>query len=286
MSHAPVPRRIGALLATALLTLTVSTLVATPAAAAGVGYVRLAHFVPDGGPCDMYVYLNSLSGDTKIRLPGTTYGTLSPYQSLPAGTYAVAMRKPGSAPSSPPALSAQLEVAEGRGYTVTRVGTQSNVVIKTIDDDLTLPEGNTAKIRVIQASLRTLDVGVTNGPTLAKDAAFATTTSYQPLTPGSLDLRVQPTAGQPTTLRASVEAGNVYSVVVLESEAGPTAALRTDARRAGGVPTGGVQTGATVSRPPSVLPLAGAGSAVALLGAVLLAVFAMRRREDPGPRHP
>jgi hypothetical protein len=278
VSPSSLPRRIGALVVAAFLALTVSTLIASPAAAAGVGYVRLAHFVPDGGPCDMYVYLNSLSGDLKITLPGTTYGTLSPYQSLPAGTYAIAMRKPGSAPSSPPALSGQLNVAEGRGYTVTRVGTQSNVIIKTFDDDLAAPDGDNAKVRVIQASLRTLDVSVSNGATLAKDAAFATATNYQPVTPGSLSLRVQPTSGQPTTLRADLVAGNVYSVIVLESAAGPTASLRTDASRAGGVPTGGVQTGAVVARPTHAVPLLVGGSLVALVGAIIFAALARRPR--------
>src|SRR6187551_1485257 len=71
-------------------------LAATPAQAAGDGYVRLAHLSPDTPAVD--VYLKSDSGAVKDqKFDGVAYGALSDYLRLPVGTYSVAMRKTGAA---------------------------------------------------------------------------------------------------------------------------------------------------------------------------------------------
>jgi hypothetical protein len=240
----------------------------SPAAAAGGGYVRLAHLVPDKIACDMYLQLHSVTGDVVKYLPSVKYGTMSEYVMVPAGTYAVAMRLPGAAASSAPALSTSLTVVDGRAYTVARMGPPEHADARIIEDDRTLPTDDKAKLRVVQAAQRTLDVAVVDGPLVAKDIAFTTTTGYQSIEPGARTLRVQPAGGQPITVQASVTAGSIYSLLVLQTADGHvTAAVLADAKREGPVPQGGVNTGAGGSardtRP---------GPAPALIGVLLLLV--------------
>lgn len=229
----------------------------SPAAAAGGGYIRLAHLVPDKIACDMYLQLNSVTGTVVKKLPGIGYGTVSDYEMVPTGTYAVSMRKPGDPASTPPVLSTSVTVAEGRAYTVARIGAPGRAEARVIDDDRTLPSGNQAKVRVVQAAQRTLDVTVADGNPIAKGVAFATATGYEGVAPGARTLKVQPAGGPATTVRAEVVPGSVYSLLVLEGANGTlTAALRTDATRDGPVPKGGVETGAGGAQPHSpVVPL-------------------------------
>jgi hypothetical protein len=252
----------------------------SPAAAAGGGYVRLAHLVPDTIACDMYIQLHSVTGDVVKYLPSVKYGTMSEYVMVPAGTYAVAMRLPGAAASSAPALSTSLTVVDGKAYTVARMGPPEHADARVIEDDRTLPTGDKAKVRVVQAAQRTLDVSVVGGPVIAEDIAFTTATGYQGIDPGPRTLRVQPAGGQPITVQASVTAGSIYSLLVLQTADGRvTAAVIADARREGPVPQGGVNTGAGGSvrdtRPGPALALTGGLLLVVVSG---LAARAARRR--------
>jgi hypothetical protein len=246
---------------------------ATPAgAAATVGYVRLAHLSPDTPDVD--VYLTSVSGGRPQVFPGVGYGTISTYLTVPTGTYAVAMRAAGAPATDPPVLTTNVTVADGRAYTVAGVGRHAALGLKVIDDDLSLPPAGQAKVRIIQASLRapTIDVRLQGGPAVAGDIAFATTTDYLDVTPGSWTLTAQGTDGGPTsTLRARLNAGDVYSLIVLDAKSGGlTSQLRADALRTGNVPTGGVATGAGGSRHRGPSPLVIVLAALAL-GAVAVA---------------
>jgi len=138
-----------------------------------------------------------------------------------------------------------LTVADGHAYTVGRMGSPEHAEARIIEDDRTLPEGDQAKLRVVQAAQRMLDVSVANGPVVAKDVAFTTATAYQGIEPGTKTLRVQPAGGQATSVQTTITAGNIYSLLILQSADGKlSAAVLTDAKRAGAVPRGGVATGA------------------------------------------
>lgn len=257
------------------------------------GYIRLAHLVPDNIPCDMYIQVNSVNGKVLKSLPSVKYGTISDYQAVPAGTYAVSMRKPGDPVTALPVLSASVTVSDGKAYTVARIGAPGKAEARIIEDDRTLPTGNQAKVRVVQAAQRTLDVSVADGGSttkdgttkdsttkdIAKNVAFATATGYQDVDAGDRTLRVQPAGGQVTNVRAKVEAGSVYSLLVLEGANGTvTAQLRTDAKRQGEVPKGGVETGAGGTQQTSLLPvLAGALALLLLCGGALSTLRARRR---------
>ena len=259
---------IGAALAAAVL----AVLPAVPATAASVGYVRLAHFSPDTPNVD--VYFSSQTGAVPEKVfPGVGYGVLSDYLTVPTGNYAVAMREAGAAKSSPPVLTTQVTVAAGQAYTVAGVGRHADLGLRVLNDDLSLPPQDKAKVRVIQASVRApvLDVAVADGPTIAESVAFATTTDYQQVNPGEWTLRVQPANDSDASdLPCTLGAGNVYSLLVLDGSGGKlTAELRQDAGRQGPLPLGSVETGAggaSRTRLPLVVPV------LALLGAVMLAL--------------
>jgi hypothetical protein len=275
----------GVLAVAPLLALGLSGVAASPAAATGaVGYVRLAHLSPDTPNVD--VYLTSVSGGQPQVFPGVGYGTVSTYLTVPVGTYAVAMRAAGAPASDPPVLATDVTVANGRAYTVAGVGPHAALGLKVIDDDLSLPAAGRSKVRIIQASLRApvLTVRMAGGPTIAENIAFATTTDYLDVPPGQWTLRAQGTDGGPTgTLTATLGAGNVYSLIVLDGGTGGlTSQLRADALRNGTVPSGGVATGGGGSQrrhsTTPVIVLAAAASAAVGLAWACGAVTAARRR--------
>jgi hypothetical protein len=276
-----VRRLAGAAVVAALVALTFSA--APASAAAGEGYVRLAHLSPDTPAVDVYLK----SDDDKVKeqtFPGVAYGAMSDYLRLPAGTYSVAMRKAGAAASTKPVLTLDVTVEAGKAYTVAGVGRYADLGLRTFDDDLKLPSGSDSKIRIIQASVKApvLDVSGKSGKTIADGVAFATTTAYTEVKPGKWTVMVQPTGGgKASALPCTLGAGNVYSLLVLDDKnGGLKPELHIDAGLAGTLPKGGVQTGDGGSQPGSPLPMALllAGLAAVLTGGVLVA---LRRRPQP-----
>jgi hypothetical protein len=149
-------------------------------------------------------------------------------------------------------------------------------------DNLKLPTGGESKVRIIQASVRApqLNVGVDGGPTIADGVAFATTTDYRLVNPGTWTLKVHPTGGgKASTLPCTLGAGSVYSLLVLDAKSGGLRTeLHIDAERQGTMPLGGVATGAGGTAPRSNLPMA---LLLASIAAVLTAGAAVAIRRRP-----
>jgi hypothetical protein len=207
---------------------------ATPAQAASVGYIRLAHLSPDTAPVD--VYLDSLSGTVPQQVfRGVGYGVMSQYLKLPVGGYSVSMRKTNSVPSDPILLTTSVNVTSNSAYTIAGVGKNVDIGLRVLKDDLKLPTGNKSKVRIIQASLQlpVINVSVSGGAIIANNVAFATTTGYQLVSPGQWQLQITPAGGGNTTdLSADLGSGSVYSLLVLDGGNGTVKAeLRTDASR-------------------------------------------------------
>ena len=98
----------------ALLLLLVPT---ASAQSTGDGFVRLAHLSPNTPAVDVYLY--SFGDSTaQLVLHHVSYGTVSPFESVAAGEYTVAMRQAGASPSTKPVLSTTLDVTAGDAYTV------------------------------------------------------------------------------------------------------------------------------------------------------------------------
>jgi Domain of unknown function (DUF4397) len=228
---------------------------ASPAPAAEPSYVRLGHFSPDTPKVD--VYLTSFSRpDWKLTLKGVGYGALSPYERLQPDLYTVAMRAAGAAPSSPPVLTINVKAVAGQAYTVAGVGPYAGLGLTILRDDLSLPPKGKARVRIIEASARAKAVSVTmsNGVSISPSLDFAKTSGYATVPAGSWTLRVQSTSRSDlqATTPVGLAAGDVYTVLVLDSDSGGlTLQTRTDAKSMAVTPAGGVETGlgGTAPRP-------------------------------------
>ncbi|MBM2617713.1 DUF4397 domain-containing protein [Actinoplanes sp. LDG1-06] len=251
-------------------------------AAAGNGYVRLAHLSPDTPAVD--VYLRSESGAVEPQtFKAVAYGDMSRYLRLPAGSYQVAMRKAGAPASEKPVITTQVGVEDKGAYTVAGVGRFADLGLRVLKDDLRLPDPGKSKVRVIQASVKApvLDVAGKSGAKIADGVEFATTTAYREVNPGKWSVRVEPTGGgRASELPCTLGAGSVYSLVVLDDDAGGLKPeLHVDAERQGTVPLGSVATGAGGSAPGS--PVGGAliaAAAAALVAGALTMVLRRRLR--------
>ena len=277
-------RRITMLLAAAALLLGVPAAVAAHAssAATGTGWIRLAHLSPNTPAVDVYLYSFGNS-NAQLVLHHVTYGTVSPYESVSAGDYSVAMRSAGASATSSPVLSTSVTVAADRAYTVAGMGPESGLRLVVLDDDLTTPSGKSL-VRVIQASLKQQTVKFTCscGGTLASKASFASVTSYAPIPPGTWTMAAIGSS-EKASLPVSLVAGTVHTEVVLDGSNGLEILNLEDAAGAGLPPAGGVTTGfgGTAGHGPgSPVPwavLIGAGSLLALTGGLRLRRRGLRR---------
>jgi hypothetical protein len=195
------------------------------------------------------------------------------------------MRQAGAAPDTPPVLSTTVEVTADTARTVAGVGRFADLGLEIIDDSLETPPSGQARVRVLAAApnAETLDVTLAGGPTVASGLPFASTGDYVDVPAGSTSLQVSVAGGQPTDLPVELDAGAVYSLLVLGSAAGGlTVEPVLDAAGPGIVPVGGVETGAggTAGRG---LPL---GVLAALTVVVIGAALVAGARSRPGrPRH-
>ena len=103
--------KLGACIVIAVLGLAAGSAATVPAAAAaGTGTVTIVHGIPNT-PVDVYA-------NGKKILSGFTFKTVTSPLSLPAGRYAIAVRKAGAAAGSAPILAATEQVSAGANLTI------------------------------------------------------------------------------------------------------------------------------------------------------------------------
>jgi len=276
MKYRRITRRLLMLAAASALLLGIPAAATAYASSAttGTGWIRLAHLSPNTPAVDVYLYS---FGDTNamIVLHHVAYGTVSPYESVPAGDYSVAMRGAGASPTSQPVLSTSVTVAAGHAYTVAGLGPESGLRLQVLEDKLTTTPGQ-AEVRVIQASLKQQVVTVTLGSTvLASGLKFASVSDYQPVSPGTQSVTVSSSGGTANS-SVTLAAGTVHTLVVLDGASGLEVVNLEDASGSGQPPAGGVSTGfggTAPHGPGSPVPwlvVIGAGSLLALTGGLKL----------------
>lgn len=243
-------------------------------ATSGTGWIRLAHLSPNTPAVDVYLYSFDNS-KAMIVLHHVAYGTVSPYESVQAGDYSVAMRAAGASATSQPVLSTSVTIAAGHAYTVAGMGPESGLRLQVLDDKLTTAPGQ-AEVRVIQASLKQQEVKVTLGSTvLAGSLKFGTVSDYQPVSPGTHTVTVS-AGGTDANSSVTLPAGTVHTLVVLDGASGLEVVNLEDASGSGKPPLGAVQTGfggTAPHGPGSPVPwlvAIGAGSLLALTGGLRL----------------
>jgi Domain of unknown function (DUF4397) len=263
-------RRIALLLAAWVLLLSIPAAAAASASSAPsrTGWVRLAHLSPQMPPMDVYLYSFGHSR-ARIVLHHVAYGTVSPYKTVAAGDYSIAMRTAGAPPASQPVLSGSVTVRAGRAYTAAAVGPRPGLRLQVMHDDLTTPAGK-ALVRVIQASLKQSVVTVSwDGKVIASKLPFASLTPYRPVSPGTESVSAD---GGEANSRVTFAAGSVHTLVVLDGTHGLEIADLEDAAGSARAPAGGAATGfggTAAHGPGSPVPwlvVIGAGSLLALAG--------------------
>lgn len=266
----------------AAVTLGVTVLaLAMPAASARTsagGWVRLAHLSPNTPAMDVYLF--PLEGSAaKPILRHVSYGSVSQFQTVNAGVYALDMLPAGAAAGTTPLVSGSVKVVAGGAYTVAALGSAPALRLSVFTDPRTTPAGS-ALVQVVQASLRQKTVSVTAGSTrLAANLAFGKATSFVAAPAGTWPVRA---AGQTqnASQQVSLVAGTVHTLVVLDGKRGLAIDDLTNAAGSTVMPKSGVQTGFGGAAPRPGAPLAPwAVTGLAGLALVVTAsVFASRRQ--------
>jgi Domain of unknown function (DUF4397) len=266
--------------------LSIAGLPGAAAAPAGDGMLRLAHLSPDTPAVDVYVDSVSTPG-VGITLTGVGYGTVSDYQSVAAGTYAVSMRSAGAAVDSPPVLSTTVDVPAGGARTVAGLGRFADLRLAVLDDDLSTPSAGSARVRLIAAagSASTVDASI-GTITVASGTAFGTAAGYVDVPAGASTLRITPDGGSASDLPVDLAAGSTYSLLVLDRAGGGlTVTPALDAASPGVVPVGGVEAGAGGTATDTGLPTGRLVVAALAATALLLTVRVRLPRRGRPARH-
>lgn len=215
------------------------------------GWLRLGHLSPDTKSVDVRVAALS-GGSTLFELDGVSYGDVSAYQSLPAGSYTVSMVPAGASGSSVPVISETVTIAPDTATTVAAYGRTADLQVRAFEDDLTEPGTGAARIRLIQASTITseVDVTTTTGDPIAQSAKAGSATGYAEIPAGdwTLDLEGK---GVSDTAEVSVAPGSVTTLFVLDTSNGGLTILPVlDSASVGPAPDGGVDTGGGYNASP------------------------------------
>jgi hypothetical protein len=278
--------RLARALCCAALAAAVSSFGIPSASAAQDGLLRLAHLSPDTPAVDVYV--DSVADPAaRVMLPGVGYGTVSPYRPVPPGIYSVAMRAAGASPSTPPVLSTTVQVDAGSAKTVAGVGHFADLGLTVLADDLTPPPAGQARLRVISAAAgaSSVDVSVVGGAQLAQGLAFGKAGGYVTVPGGAATLSVTPSGGTAARVPVTLDAGSVYSLLVLDRKGGGLSVQPVlDAAGSGVMPAGGVETGAGGAARPFSNAVAGLATAVGALAATGFALTVVPRWRRPRRR--
>jgi hypothetical protein len=243
-------------------------------AATSDGWVRCANLSP-GTPEDVYLYPFGNPGHP-IVLRHAEYGEVYDYMPVSAGQYTVAMRPVGAPASSSPSVSTSFMVNAGANYTVASLGSATDRQLKVLTDQMSAPKGD-ALVRVVQASVKQPRVTISVGANvLARQLAFGSATPYQAVPAGSPTVTFSTPDGH-TAMAASLPAGSVHTVVVLDGTSGLQVDNLTDAAGSQNNPQGGAATGLGGTAPgaPDLAPWL-----ATLAGGLLLAaigVLGLRR---------
>ncbi|MGI5500631.1 DUF4397 domain-containing protein [Lentzea sp. CA-135723] len=197
---------------------------ATPAHAATGTYLRLGHFSMDQARVDAV-----LDGD---KLGTLDFAQLWDYRRVEPGEHVVEFRM--SEPGSPLLRSVTVRATAGQAYTVIDMAS----TMRTLEDDVSQPPNGQARIRVINAGDAETDLQ--RGTTMVHRGVQPTSsTGYVLVAPGTDALEVLQRGKDSTKLDTPLEAGGVYSLLVNARRI----ELRTDAKGAVVVPSGGQETG-------------------------------------------
>lgn len=241
---------------------------APPAAAQATGWIRWGNWSPSAPNFD--IYLNSFGGSGMTVIRHVRYGHVSAYRGIPTGQYTVAMRDSGAPASTPPALSASVQIAPGMAYTIVSMGAPSHLGVQVLKESMTSSPGK-ALVRIVQESVAQHRVTVNaDGRALGGPLQLGSYTGFLALSPGRQAIHAtgySATATRHLLLRANT----IHTLVVLDNQGGLRIHSLQDAVGSQAMPIGGAATGlgGTAPKPgtstaPWLAIMAGGGLLAAL----------------------
>ena len=198
-----------------LVTIAIAGSLALPSTALADGAVRVLHASPNAPAVDVYV-----NGAKAVS--GLHRGAITPYLSLPAGSYRYAVRAAGAPASSKAVLKGTFRVRDGKAQTLAARGFLRHLAVQSLPDAARAGFG-VARIRVVHLSpdAPKVDVFVKGGGKVASKLRYRRQSGYLDVPAGSYTFVVRPSGGKhrPTVIRldATLEAGKVYSAWALGS---------------------------------------------------------------------
>jgi hypothetical protein len=247
---------------------------APPAAAQATGWIRWGNWSPSAPDFD--IYLNSFSGSSGMTvIRHVRYGHVSVYRAIPAGQYTVAMRDSGAPATTPPTLSASVQVTPGMAYTIVSMGPASHLGVQVLKETMMSSPGK-ALVRVVQESVAQHRVTVGAGSrTLGGPLQLGSYTGFLALSPGWQDIHAAGYSAT-TTRHLFLRANTIHTLVVLDNEGGLRIHSLEDAVGSRAMPVGGAATGLGGTAPqPGTSPalwlaIMAGGGLLAAMGAVRL----------------
>jgi hypothetical protein len=245
---------------------------APPAAAQATGWIRWGNWSPSAPDFD--IYLNSFSGSSGMTvIRHVRYGHVSVYRAIPAGQYTVAMRDSGAPATTPPMLSASVQVTPGMAYTIVSMGPASHLGVQVLKETMMSSPGK-ALVRVVQESVAQHRVTVGAGSrTLGGPLQLGSYTGFLALSPGWQEIHASGYSAT-TTRHLFLRANTIHTLVVLDNEGGLRIHSLEDAVGSRAMPVGGAATGLGGTAPePGTSPalwlaIMAGGGLLAAMGAV------------------
>ncbi|WP_338253157.1 DUF4397 domain-containing protein [Dictyobacter halimunensis] len=231
------------------------------AAPADNAYVRVVHASPAAGTVDVFVDGNKL-------LPNFTFGTVTDYVAVPAGSHKVQVAPAGKGADAA-VINQSVSVESGMAYTVAAIGTKdTGFGLQAFADDNML-SGGMAKVRVYHLSPNAGPVNVAaGGKTVITGLTYKNASDYLTVPPASYTFNVTATQANATIpVSATLNSNTVNSVFAIGLYQGDPA-LKFVVGVATGVP-GMPQTGAN---PHAVAPASSDTTLPWFLGAVALII--------------
>jgi len=203
-------------LAASITGLTVPATTAEAQAAAPKGYVRIIHAAPGAPAVDLY-----LDGASKPAVTKLEYGKATPFLSLDAKTYRVAIRKAGDPATAAAVFQTSFSVSAGRAADVVAMGLlgksdDTAFVVRQFPLDISATDK--ARVYVYHASPDAPAVDILGGgQPIIRGLSFSVASRPREVDPGSYSFDVTATkTTTPAVLKigpVDLKAGHVYVLV-------------------------------------------------------------------------
>ncbi|GCE03931.1 DUF4397 domain-containing protein [Dictyobacter aurantiacus] len=231
------------------------------AAPADNAYVRVVHASPAAGTVDVFVDGNKL-------LPNFTFGTVTDYVAVPAGSHKIQVAPAGKGADAA-VINQSVSVQSGMAYTVAAIGTKdTGFGLQAFVDDNML-SGGMAKVRVYHLSPNAGPVNVaTGGKTVITGLTYKNASDYLSVPPASYTFNVTATQANATVpVSATLNSNTVNSVFAIGLYQGDPAL-----KFVVGVATGVPGMPQTSGNPHTVAPASSNATLPWFLGAVALII--------------